>query len=142
MAELGRAAFVLEVVTPTRLVVSEEVAEIVAPGSEGYFGVLPGHLPFMTTLKIGELTYWKGREERHLSVAWGYAEVRPDKVVVLAETVERAEEIDVERAERARRRAEERLQAWFGGEEDIDFARAEGALYRALTRMELARKGH
>jgi len=139
MAELGKNAFVLEVVTPARLLVSEEVAELVAPGSEGYFGVLPGHAPFMTTLKIGELTYWRGREERHLSVAWGYAEVRPEKVVILAEMAERAEEIDVERAEAARRRAEERLRQWGG--EKTDFARAQAALQRALTRLTVAVKG-
>jgi len=142
MAELGRSSFKLDVVTPDRPVVSDEVTELVAPGSEGYFGVLPGHTPFITTLGIGELTYWRGKEERHLAVTWGYAEVRGDRVVILAETAERAEEIDVERAERARRRAEERMQAWFGGEQDIDFARAEGALYRALTRVQVARKGH
>ncbi len=139
MAELGRNAFMLEVVTPVRLLVSEEVTELVAPGSEGYFGVLPGHTPFMTPLKIGELTYWMGREERHLSVAWGYAEVRPEKVVILAEMAERAEEIDVERAEAARRRAEERLRQW--GDEKTDFARAQAALQRALTRLTVAAKG-
>ncbi len=139
MAELGKTGFVLEVVTPQRLLVSEEAAELVAPGSEGYFGVLPGHTPFMTTLKIGELTYWKGREERHLAVSWGYAEVGPEKVVVLAEMAERAEEIDVERAEAARRRAEERLRQW--GDETVDFARAQAALQRALTRLTVAAKG-
>jgi F-type H+-transporting ATPase subunit epsilon len=142
MAELGRSTFKLDVVTPDRPVVSDEVTELVAPGSEGYFGVLPGHTPFITTLGIGELTYWRGKEERHLAVTWGYAEVRGDRVIILAEAAERAEEIDVDRAERARRRAEERLDAWFGGKEEIDFARAEGALYRAVNRMEVARKGH
>jgi F-type H+-transporting ATPase subunit epsilon len=142
MTELGRTSFKLDVVTPDRPVVSDEVTELVAPGSEGYFGVLPGHTPFITTLGIGQLTYWRGKDERHLAVTWGYAEVRGDRVIILAEAAERAEEIDVERAERARRRAEERLEAWFGGTEDIDFTRAEGALYRALNRMDVARKGH
>ena len=142
MTELGRSSFKLDVVTPDRPVVSDEVTELDAPGSEGYFGVLPGHTPFITTLGIGELTYWKGKDERHLAVTWGYAEVRGDRVVILAESAERAEEIDVERAERARRRAEERLQAWFGGEEETDFARAQAALYRALNRVQVARKGH
>jgi F-type H+-transporting ATPase subunit epsilon len=142
MAELGRSSFKLDVVTPDRPVVSDEVTELVAPGTEGYFGVLPGHTPFITTLGIGELTYWRGKDERHLAVTWGYAEVRGDRVIILAESAERAEEIDVERAERARRRAEERLEAWFGGKEDVDFTRAEGALYRALNRMTVARKGH
>jgi F-type H+-transporting ATPase subunit epsilon len=142
MAELGLTSFKLDVVTPDRPVVSDEVTELVAPGSEGYFGVLPGHTPFITTLAIGELTYWRGKDARHLAVTWGYAEVRGDRVIILAEAAERAEEIDVERAERARRRAEERLEAWFGGKEDVDFTRAEAALYRAVNRMEVARKGH
>ena len=139
MAELGKNAFLLEVVTPQRLLVHDEVTELVAPGSEGYFGVLPGHTPFMTSLKIGELTYWRGREEHHLAVSWGYTEVEPEKVVVLAEMAERADEIDVERAEAARRRAEERLRQW--GDETIDFARAQAALQRALTRLTVAAKG-
>jgi F-type H+-transporting ATPase subunit epsilon len=142
MAELGRTAFRLEVVTPQRLLVSDEVTELMAPGSEGYFGVLPGHIPFITTLKIGELTYWKGREERHLALTWGYAEVRGDKVIVLAETAEPAEEIDVERARRARDRADQRLRDWGAGAEEIDFTRAQAALHRALTRLEVAAKGH
>ena len=140
MAEIGDTGFVLEVVTPQRLLVKEAVTEVVAPGSEGYFGVLPGHTPFMTTLKIGELTYWKGREERHLAVSWGYAEVGPEKVVVLAEMAERPEEIDVERAEAARRRAEDRLRQW--GDGSVDFARAQAALQRALTRLAVAAKSH
>ncbi|MBI3989425.1 MAG: F0F1 ATP synthase subunit epsilon [candidate division NC10 bacterium] len=131
----------LEVVTPQKLLVSEEVDEVVAPGSEGFFGVLPGHLPFITTLKIGELIYRKGREERHLAVSWGYAEVRPDKVIILADIAERAEEIDAQRAEAARRRAEERLSRWSRGDETIDFARSQGALQRALTRLSVASKG-
>jgi F-type H+-transporting ATPase subunit epsilon len=139
MAELGKTGFLLDVVTPHRLLVHEEVTELVAPGSQGYFGVLPGHTPFMTTLKIGELTYWNGREEHHLAVAWGYAEVRPDQVVILAEIAERAEEIDVGRAEAARRRAEERLRQW--GDETVDFVRAQGAMQRALTRLQVAAKG-
>jgi F-type H+-transporting ATPase subunit epsilon len=141
MGELGQTAFQLDVVTPERLIVSDEVTELVAPGSEGYFGVLPGHVPFITTLRIGELTYWKGRDERHLAVSWGYAEVQGDKVIVLAETVERAEEIDVARAERARERAEHRVHDWGTGDETIDFARAQTALQRALTRIDVAGKG-
>jgi F-type H+-transporting ATPase subunit epsilon len=141
MAELGRNAFTLEVVSPQRLLVSDEVTEMMAPGSEGYFGVLPGHIPFITTLGIGELTYWKGREERHLAVTWGYAEVRGDKVIVLAEAAEPAEEIDVERAQRSRERAERRVHDWMAGGEDVDFARAQAALRRALTRLEVAARG-
>ena len=139
MADLASDAFTLEIVTPHRLVVSDEVQEVVAPGTEGYFGVLVGHLPFMTTLKIGELMYRKGREGRHLAVNWGYAEVRPDKVIVLAETAELAEEIDVARAEAARQRAEDRLRRW--GDETIDFARAQAALQRAIARITVAAHG-
>jgi F-type H+-transporting ATPase subunit epsilon len=141
MAELGRTSFQLEVATPERLVVSDEVTELVAPGSEGYFGVLPGHIPFITTLSIGELTYWRGRDERHLAITWGYVEVLGDKVIVLAETALRAEEIDAERARKARERAEGRLKDWVGGSEAIDNARAEAALRRALARLDVATKG-
>lgn len=141
MAELGRTSFQLEVVTPDRLVVSDEVTELVAPGAEGYFGVLPGHIPFITTLSIGELTYWRGRDERHLAVTWGYVEVLGEKVIVLAETALHAEEIDAERARKARERAEERLKEWVDGSAAIDHVRAEAALRRALARMEVATKG-
>ena len=141
MADVGQTTLKLDVVTPSRLVVSEEITELVAPGSEGYFGVLPGHLPFITTLKMGELTYWMGREEHHLAVSKGYAEVRGETVSILVDAAERAEEIDVERAERARERAEARLREWAAGKEEIDSVRAEAALYRALARLEVARKG-
>src|SRR5215467_7786483 len=99
----------LEIATPTRLVVAETVDEIVIPGSEGYFGVLPGHTAFLTTLGIGELMYRIGRDEHYMTVARGFAEVRNDKVIVLADTAERPEEIDRARAERARDRAGRRL---------------------------------
>ncbi len=141
MNELGQTVIQLDVVTPERLIVSDEVSELVAPGAEGYFGVLPGHVPFITTLKIGELTYWKGREERHLAVSWGYVEVQGDKVIVLAETAERAEEIDQARAERAKERAERRIHDWGTGDEAIDFSRAQAALQRALVRIDVAGKG-
>ena len=126
----------LEVTTPMRLVVAELVDEVVAPGIEGYFGVLPGHAPFLTTLGIGELTYRKGRDECHLAVAGGFAEVRNDKVIVLADAAEQPGEIDRERAERARQRAEQRL----GGrtEEEIDYVRCSAAFLRALTRLHVA----
>ena len=126
---------VLELATPMRLVVSEEVDEVVAPGVEGYFGVLPGHAPFLTTLGIGEVMYRAGRDERYLAVAGGFAEVRNDKVIVLAENAERPDEIDRERAQRARERAERRLT---GREGDIDFARAQAALARAHIRLQVA----
>ncbi|MBI2218530.1 MAG: F0F1 ATP synthase subunit epsilon [Candidatus Rokubacteria bacterium] len=129
----------VEVATPMRLVVAEPVDEVVVPGSEGYFGVLPGHAPFLTTLGIGELTYRQGRDERHLAVSGGFAEVRNDKVIVLADTAERPDEIDRARAERARERAERRL----GGrtQEEIDYVRASCALARSLTRLQVAARG-
>ncbi len=129
-------ALALEVATPMRLVVADQVDEVVAPGSLGYFGVLPGHAPFLTTLGIGELTYRKGREEYHLAVAGGFAEVRNDKVIVLADTAERPDEIDRERAERARQRAEERLAG--RSREETDYNRAMLALQRALIRLQVA----
>jgi F-type H+-transporting ATPase subunit epsilon len=127
----------LEVATPTRLVLSEQVDEVVAPGSLGYFGVLPGHAPFLTTLGVGELTYRQNREERHLAVAGGFAEVRDDKVIILADTAEFPEEIDVTRAERARARAEQRLLGR-GTETDIDWERVGRSLARAQMRLAAA----
>jgi F-type H+-transporting ATPase subunit epsilon len=126
----------LEVATPSRLVVGESADEVVAPGIEGYFGVLPGHAPFLTTLGIGELTYRIGRDESRLAVAGGFAEVRNDKVIVLADSAERPEDIDRARAERAKARAEQRLAG--RGQDEIDFTRAAAALARALTRLQVA----
>ena len=130
----------LEVATPTRLVVSKAVDEIVAPGSQGYFGVLPGHAAFLTTLGIGELIYRVGRDEHYLAVAGGFAEVRNDKVIVLADSAERPEEIDRARAESARERAERRLAG--RSESDVDYVRAIAALARALTRLQAAARGY
>jgi F-type H+-transporting ATPase subunit epsilon len=125
----------LEVATPARLVVAETVDEVVIPGSQGYFGVLPGHAPLLATLGIGELTYRKGTAVSHLALTGGFAEVRNDKVIVLAENAERPDEIDRDRAQRSRERAERRL----GGREgEIDYARAQAALARALTRLQVA----
>ena len=129
----------LEIATPTRLVVSEQVDEVVAPGVEGYFGVLPGHAPFLTTLGVGELTYRTGREEFHLAVADGFCEVRNDKVIILADTAEAPEDIDRARAERARDRAETRLSG--RTQEEIDYVRASAALAKALTRLQVAGRG-
>ncbi|HAM54457.1 MAG TPA: F0F1 ATP synthase subunit epsilon [Candidatus Rokubacteria bacterium] len=134
----------LELATPVRQLVSAEADEVVAPGSEGYFGVLPGHAPFLTTLGSGEVSYRHGREEGHLAVIGGFAEVQDDRVMILAETAERPEEIDRERAEQARQRAEQRLAGRnpqgrlpeAGGE--IDYARAVAALARALARLQVA----
>jgi F-type H+-transporting ATPase subunit epsilon len=132
-----------ELATPTRLLVSADVDEVVAPGTEGYFGVLPGHAPFLTTLGAGELTYRQGREEHHLAVVGGFAEVSGDRVIVLAEDAERPEEIDRERAERARQRAEQRLagRSPTGAAEEIDYSRAVEALGRAVTRLQVATHG-
>ncbi len=129
----------LEIATPTHLAVAESVDEVMVPGIEGYFGVLPGHAPFLTTLGIGELTYREGRDEKHLAVSGGFAEVRNDKVIVLADTAETPGEIDRARAERARARAEGRL----GGrpQDEVDYVRASCALARALTRLQVATRG-
>lgn len=129
----------LELATPTRMVVAETVDEVVVPGSEGYFGVLPGHAPLLATLGIGELTYRIGRDERHVAVAGGFAEVRNDKVIVLADTAEQPQDIDRARAERARERAEQRLSG--RSHDEIDYVRAGAALARALTRIQVAGRG-
>jgi len=119
------------------MLVDTEADEVVAPGVEGYFGVLPGHAAFLTTLGAGEVMYRVGQREGYLAVAGGFAEVRAERVIILAEDAERPEEIDRARAERARQRAEMRLQGKSptGVDEEIDFARALAALARALTRL-------
>jgi F-type H+-transporting ATPase subunit epsilon len=127
----------LEITTPTRLVVTEQVDEVVAPGIEGYFGVLPGHAPFLTTLGVGIVTYRIGRDEHQLAVSGGFAEVRNDKVIILADSAERPEEIDRARAERAKERAERRLSG--RAQEEVDYARCQASLARALTRLQVAR---
>ncbi len=124
-----------ELATPNRLVVSEEVDEVVAPGVEGYFGVLPGHTPFLTSLRSGEVAYRVGRAEQCLAVSGGFAEVRGDRVIILADNAERPEEIDRERAERACQRAERRLAG--KTDEEIDYTRALAAFSRALTRLQV-----
>jgi len=129
----------LTVVTPERSLVNEQVDELQIPGAEGYLGVLPGHAPLFTELKVGELSYRKGSTWTSLAVAWGFAEVLPDQVRILAETAERAHEIDLERATQAKERAEQRLMQ--GGDE-IDYDRARVALQRALIRIQVARKVH
>jgi len=131
-----------ELATPTRMLVTAEVDEVVAPGVEGYFGVLPGHAAFLTTLAPGEVTYRSGQTEHRVTVTGGFAEVRAERVIILAENAERPEEIDRERAERARQRAEMRLQGKSpdGSQEEVDFARALTALARALTRLVVANR--
>jgi F-type H+-transporting ATPase subunit epsilon len=125
----------LEIVTPDRSLVSERVDEVELPGAHGYFGVLPGHTPLLATLKVGELWYRKGSEKFYLSIAFGFAEVLPEGVTVLADLAERPEDIDVARAEAARKRAEERLAKPSG---DIDFERARIALTKSLIRLQVA----
>ena len=125
----------LEVVTPDRSLIREEVDEIQLPGSEGYFGVLPGHTPLLATLKIGELWYRVGQEKQFLAIAGGFVEVLPDHVTVLAQIAERAEDIDVARAEAARKRAEERLAQ---PAPDMDFERARIAMMKSLIRLQVA----
>lgn len=128
----------LEVVTPKKVVVSEDVQIVAAPGSMGEFGVLPGHTPFLTTLKTGSLRYTDaGGAERFLFINSGYAEALPDKVTVLAESAERRRDIDIERARVALERAEKRL-AEQAKKEDVDFLRAKAALERAVQRIRLA----
>lgn len=124
----------LEIVTPHGLIYSGEVDEVTANGSEGEFCVLPGHVPYVTTLKIGMLTCKTGKEPVIFFVNWGYAEIGADKVLILADSAERSEEIDVERAKAAFKRAEERLKK----AEDIDFHRAEASLERAAIRIQIA----
>jgi len=125
----------LEVVTPEQRQVNEVVDEVVLPGSEGSLGVLPGHTPLLTTLGIGWLMYRRGDLRRYLAIAWGFAEVLPDRVSVLAEIAERAEAIDRERARKARDRALERLR---GRGTDTDFRRAQIALQKAILRIQVS----
>lgn len=132
---MPEAKVLFELATPNRLLVSEEVEEVVAPGVEGYFGVLPGHAPFLTSLQSGEVSYRVGGAEHYLAVSGGFAEVRGERVILLADNAERPEEIDRERAERARQRAERRLQG--KTQEETDYQRALAALSRALTRLQV-----
>jgi F-type H+-transporting ATPase subunit epsilon len=125
----------LQIVTPDRLIVQEQVDEVEIPGSQGYFGVLPGHTPLLASLAVGELWYRKGQEKFYLSLAFGFAEVLPDRVTILARLAERAEDIDVERAELARRRAEERLSR---STSDFDYERARIALTKSIMRLQVS----
>jgi F-type H+-transporting ATPase subunit epsilon len=127
--------FEIEIVTPDRLVVKDYAVEMQIPGKNGYLGILAGHAPLITELEVGEINYQTNGYVERLAVAWGFAEVLPEKVTILAETAERAEEIDVARAEEARKRAEERLQS---GDTEVDVARALNALRRAEVRLKVA----
>ncbi len=126
----------LEIVTPERLLIKEWVDEVTAPGTEGEFGILPGHTPFLTTLKIGEISYKKDNAIRYIAVSWGYAEVGPSQVTILAEAAEIAEEIDTKRAEEARARALSILAK--KDAEESQFKLAEATLEKAMVRMQVA----
>ena len=130
------ASIRLDIVTAEGAVFSEDVDGVIAPGVEGQLGILPHHAPLMTTLRAGELRVKKGREEFSLAISGGFLEVRPDRVIVLADAAERAGEIDVARAEEAKRRAQERLSDRRVTE--LDEARAEAALHRSLARLKVA----
>jgi len=129
-----------EIVTPERLVYQDEVDEVQCPGIEGELGILPHHAPLLTTLGYGELRIRKGDEEEYFAIAGGFLQVRPDRVVVMAETADIAAEIDVERANEARAEAERALSAGFV--EPADLARARAALEKALIRIRVAERRH
>jgi F-type H+-transporting ATPase subunit epsilon len=130
-------SFQLEIVTPEKMVVKDVAEEMQIPGKSGYLGILPGHAPLITELAVGEISYRKGGQTYYLAVAWGFAEVLPDKVTILAETAERPQEIDVTRAQESKHRAEEALS---NGKTEEDFTLAEDSLKRAETRIEVAEK--
>jgi len=127
----------LEVVTPEGLLLREEVDDVVAPGELGYFGVLPGHTPFLTTLGAGEITYRVGQARERLTCFWGFCEVLPDRVSILAEVGERAEQIDLARAQAARDRAAALLKSI---RDEAGYAEAHQAYIRAVTRLSVARR--
>jgi F-type H+-transporting ATPase subunit epsilon len=129
----------LEVVTPAKVVVKAEVDMVVAPGTEGEFGVLPGHVLFLSGIIPGELRYTAGTQKEFLALSSGFAEISNDRVSILVDAAEKASDIDVTRAERAAARAKERM-AKDRTTEDIDFKRAEAALQRALIRLKVAQK--
>ena len=129
----------LEVVTPEKMLVSREVDTVVAPGTEGEFGILPGHIPFLSGILPGELRYEADGKKEFLAVTEGFSEVSDDRVSVLVDSAERATDIDLERAQNALERARERL-ARERGADDVDFLRAEAALRRALVRIKVAEK--
>ena len=130
----------LEIVTPERLAYSDEVDAVVLPGSQGELGVLPHHAPLVSTLGIGELRIRKGGQEETFAIAGGFLQVLPDKVVVMAETADLASEIDLEKAQEARREAERALET--GYQEGADLAAARAALQQALMRIRVAERRH
>ena len=128
----------LDIVTPDRLVAHDAVTAVTIPGKNGYLGILPGHAPLLTELAPGELEYTSGGDKHTLAVNWGFAEVLGDRVIVLAQSAERAEEIDVKRAEQAKVRAEDRLKRF--NDPQVDMERARKALTRAMARLESAQR--
>ena len=130
--------FHLRIVTPARQIVREETEELQVPGKEGFLGILAGHAPLLSELKVGELTYRQGRELRHLAVSWGFVEVLPEQVTVLAETAEKSTDIDVSRAQASKERAERRLS---NPDPDTDIERATVALHKSLSRLQVALRG-
>jgi F-type H+-transporting ATPase subunit epsilon len=125
----------LRIVSADRLLVDQAVDEVQIPGAEGYFGVLPGHTPLLATLQVGEMWYRQGQEKHYLSLALGFVEVRPDRVTILAQVGESAQDIDLARAEAAKKRAEEQLSK---AASDIDMERARIAMLKALVRLQVA----
>jgi F-type H+-transporting ATPase subunit epsilon len=128
-------SFQLEIVTPEKLVVKDTAVEVQIPGRNGYIGVLPGHAPLITELGAGEISYRAGGQLHRFSLAWGFAEILPDRVTVLAETVERADEIDVSRAQQSLTKAEESLKS---AQTEEDCSKATGKIRRAQARIEVA----
>ncbi len=133
------AALHLEVVTPEKVLVSRDVDMVVAPGTEGEFGILPGHIPFLSGIIPGELRFEADGKKEYMAVTEGFSEVSDNRVSVLVDAAEKATDIDVERARNALERARERL-ARERGAEDVDFLRAEAALKKALVRLKVAEK--
>ena len=130
----------LEIVTPERSIAHGEVDEVVVPGAEGSFGVLPGHTPLLSTLTVGEIEYRRGDETSYVAVSFGFAEVLPDRVTILAQIAEASDEIDVTRAEEAVKRARERLDRPVA---EMDYERARLSLLKSLVRLQVAsRRGH
>jgi F-type H+-transporting ATPase subunit epsilon len=129
--------FQLEVVTPEKMVIRDSAEEAQIPGENGYLGILPGHAPLITELGAGEISYRLGGQSHRFAMAWGFAEILPDRVTVLAETVERADEIDVPRAQQSLARAEEALKS---AQSEEDFTQANSMLRVAQARLEVAQK--
>ena len=137
MADTLPTSLTLDIVTPDRQLVHEQVDEVELPGADGYFGVLPGHTPLLAALHVGELWYRKGLDKHYLAVAFGFAEILPDRVTVLAQIAEKAEEIVVTRAQEAKARAEQDLAR---PRPEMDYELARVALMKALIRIQVASK--